>query len=129
MFSGMVPTQTNIVSKILFDISVLNRFNERLNAIDGISCREVAGAMYAFPRIHLPEKAIAKAASLGQAADFYYCVSLLEETGICVVPGSGFKQEPGTYHFRMTILPPMEDLVTFLDKLSEFHQKFMEKYS
>jgi len=102
---------------------------ERLNSIDGITCREVAGAMYAFPRIHLPEKAIAKAESLGQAADFYYCLSLLEETGICVVPGSGFKQQPGTYHFRMTILPPMEDLVTFLDKLSEFHQRFVEKYS
>jgi len=102
---------------------------QRLNSIEGITCREVAGAMYAFPRIHLPEKAVQHAASLGQAADFLYCIELLEETGICVIPGSGFKQQPGTYHFRMTILPPMDDLVTFLDKLSDFHQKFLKKYS
>ena len=25
---------------------------------------------------------------------------LLEETGICLVPGSGFGQKDGTYHFR-----------------------------
>jgi len=102
---------------------------KRLNEIEGITCNEVAGAMYAFPRIHLSEKAIAAAASLGQAADFMYCLALLEETGICVIPGSGFKQEPGTYHFRMTILPPMDDLKVFLDKLSVFHTQFMEKYS
>ena len=31
---------------------------ETLNKIEGITCNEVAGAMYAFPRIYLPEKAI-----------------------------------------------------------------------
>lgn len=30
----------------------------------------------------------------------FYCMKLLEETGICVVPGSGFGQREGTYHFR-----------------------------
>ena len=35
-----------------------------------------------------------------------YCMALLEETGICVVPGSGFGQLPGTLHFRTTFLPP-----------------------
>lgn len=33
-----------------------------------------------------------------------YCLDLLKETGLVVVPGSGFLQYPGTYHFRMTIL-------------------------
>jgi len=32
--------------------------------------------------------------------DAMYCYELLEETGICVVPGSGFGQRQGTYHFR-----------------------------
>jgi len=32
--------------------------------------------------------------------DAMYCYQLLEETGICVVPGSGFGQKEGTYHFR-----------------------------
>ena len=33
-------------------------------------------------------------------ADAFYCFQMLEETGICVVPGSGFGQVDGTYHFR-----------------------------
>lgn len=38
--------------------------------------------------------------SLSMAPDMLYCLKLLEETGICVVPGSGFGQREGTYHFR-----------------------------
>lgn len=34
---------------------------EILNSIEGVSCNEVMGAMYAFPKISLPQKAIAKA--------------------------------------------------------------------
>lgn len=30
----------------------------------------------------------------------FFCLRLLEETGICVVPGCGFGQREGTYHFR-----------------------------
>lgn len=63
--------------------------------------------MYAFPRIYLPEKAIKAAEAAGQTPDSFYCFALLEETGICAVPGSGFREEPGTYHFRTTILPPV----------------------
>lgn len=36
----------------------------------------------------------------GQAPDMFYCMRLLEEMGICLVPGSGFGQKDGTYHFR-----------------------------
>lgn len=38
------------------------------------------------------------------APDMFYCMKLLEETGICVVPGSGFGQREGTYHFRYLCL-------------------------
>lgn len=103
--------------------------HKRLNEIEGITCVEVAGAMYAFPRLHLTNKAISKAKGLGQTPDFMYCMELLEETGICVVPGSGFRQREGTHHFRMTILPPMDDLVVFLDKLVDFHNGFMKRYA
>ena len=34
---------------------------EILNTIEGVTCNEVMGAMYAFPRVQLPKKAIAKA--------------------------------------------------------------------
>lgn len=40
------------------------------------------------------------------APDMFYCMKLLEETGICVVPGSGFGQREGTYHFRYLCLAP-----------------------
>ena len=33
----------------------------RLNKIEGIECNTIQGAMYAFPKIHLPSGAIAKA--------------------------------------------------------------------
>jgi len=35
-------------------------------------------------------------------------MEVLKNTGIVLVPGSGFGQKPGTYHFRITTLiqPP-----------------------
>ena len=60
------------------------------------------------PQIHLPPKAIEAAKKLGKAPDVYYCLRLLEATGISTVPGSGFGQEEGTFHLRTTILPREE---------------------
>jgi len=34
---------------------------EKLNDIEGVRCNELMGAMYAFPRIFLPDKAVADA--------------------------------------------------------------------
>uniref|UniRef100_A0A4W5MYJ7 alanine transaminase n=2 Tax=Hucho hucho TaxID=62062 RepID=A0A4W5MYJ7_9TELE len=100
-----------------------------LNTVPGITCNPVQGAMYSFPNISLPEKSIKEAKALGQAPDMFYCMKLLEETGICLVPGSGFGQKDGTYHFRMTILPPTDKLKILLAKVKEFHQKFTQQYS
>ena len=86
-----------------------------LNQIEGISCNAIAGAMYAFPRITLP----------AGVTDDEYCMALLEETGICVVPGSGFGQAEGTAHFRTTILPPTEKLRQVVEKLSAFHESYV----
>jgi aspartate/methionine/tyrosine aminotransferase len=84
---------------------------EGLNRIPGIQCNRVAGAMYCFPRITLP----------AGRTDAEYCMSLLEETGICVVPGSGFGQAPDTFHFRTTILPPTHKMKQVVEKLAAFH--------
>lgn len=35
----------------------------------------------------------------------FYCMKLLEEEGICLVPGSGFGQKEGTFHFRLVQQP------------------------
>ena len=101
---------------------------ELFNSIEGISCNEVMGAMYAFPRIYLPEKAVAAAKAKGEAPDFFYCLQLLEETGICTVPGSGFGEKEGTYHFRITILPRLEEMQAVLGKFKDFHLKFLQQY-
>jgi alanine transaminase len=82
-----------------------------LNRIPGIQCNVVSGAMYAFPKITLP----------AGMTDEQYCMALLEQTGICVVPGSGFGQLPGTAHFRTTILPPTEKLEKVVERLAAFH--------
>jgi len=87
---------------------------EGLNAVPGIHCNAVAGAMYAFPRVTLPPG----------VTDDDYCMALLEETGICVVPGTGFGQAPGTWHFRTTILPPVEQIERVVERLGEFHRRF-----
>ncbi|XP_056155286.1 alanine aminotransferase 2-like [Lampris incognitus] len=102
---------------------------QTFNTVPGISCNPVQGAMYTFPRITLPQKAIDQAKEKGQAPDMLYCMKLLEETGICLVPGSGFGQREGTYHFRMTILPPTEKLKVVLQKIKEFHQRFTVEFS
>uniref|UniRef100_A0A023GFF6 alanine transaminase n=1 Tax=Amblyomma triste TaxID=251400 RepID=A0A023GFF6_AMBTT len=101
---------------------------DTFNSFEGFRCNKVAGAMYAFPRFTLPQKAIEEAKAAGQAPDFFYVMQLLENTGVCVVPGSGFGQMPGTYHFRTTILPPLEKLQVMLKHFKDFHQKFMSKY-
>lgn len=55
-------------------------------------------------QLDIPKKAIEKAESLGQCPDVFYAFQLLENTGICIVPGSGFGQKAGTFHFRSVFL-------------------------
>ena len=85
--------------------------------------------MYLFPRIRLPERAMAEAQKLNKAPDVFYCLSLLDETGICVVPGSGFGQYPGTFHFRTTFLPPLNKIEKVAESMAEFHKNFMKKWA
>ncbi|EAT38208.1 AAEL009875-PB [Aedes aegypti] len=101
---------------------------DAFNSFEGFSCNPVQGAMYAFPRIQLPEKAIQAARKAGQLPDVFYVYQLLEQTGICVVPGSGFGQKDGTYHIRSTILPQPEKLKHMLDVLRLYHENFLRQY-
>ena len=101
---------------------------DSLNQLEGVSCQPVQGALYAFPQITLPTKAIEAAKAAGKAPDTFYALNLLDETGICVVSGSGFRQVPGTYHYRTTILPSEKDLDSVMTAVKAFHEKFMNKY-
>ncbi|KAG2222573.1 hypothetical protein INT45_008692 [Circinella minor] len=98
------------------------------NAMEGVTCQPAMGSMYLFPRIRLPEKALAKAAELNQKPDAFYCDQMLEATGVCVVPGSGFAQKDGTWHFRSTFLPEESLFDEFCGHLKDFHANFMAKY-
>lgn len=44
------------------------------------------------------------------------------------VQGSGFGQEEDTYHFRTTILPPEDEIDSVIERVSNFHKQFMDKY-
>ncbi|KAJ6597554.1 transaminase [Mycena vulgaris] len=99
----------------------------RLSALPGVSCVDAPGALYLFPKIALPAKAVAAAEAAGKAPDAFYALALLDATGICVVPGSGFGQREGEWHYRLTCLCP--GVEEYVGKLERFHLAFMEKYA
>jgi len=98
----------------------------RLNALPGVSCVDSPGALYLYPQITLSKKAQEAAREAGKEPDVFYSLGLLDETGICVVAGSGFGQKEGEWHYRLTCLCPGVD--EYVGKLEKFHQRFVEKY-
>lgn len=112
--------------------AIFNGLQERASALhkafeqmEGVECGSPQGSMYLFPTINLPPKAAEAAAQEGRTADEFYCMRLLEATGVCVVPGSGFGQKDGSLHFRTTFLAPGTEWV---GNIIKFHQEFMDKY-
>ena len=81
---------------------------EMLNAIDGITCVRPEGAFYAFPRLHI------------EGSDDEFVRELIRETGVVVVPGSGFGERPGTKHFRVVYLAPEEVLEKAYERIGDF---------
>ncbi|XP_023236007.1 alanine aminotransferase 2-like [Centruroides sculpturatus] len=98
------------------------------NSMEGMKCNKVVGSMYVYPRIFMPKKALEMAKERRQEPDEFYAMSLLENSGICVIPGCLFGQRPETYHFRLTFLPQMDKLKIILQRIQEFHVKFMDLY-
>ena len=85
---------------------------------------ELLGKM--LPKLELPDAAVEEARRLGKTPDTLYSLELLDATGICVVPGSGFGQKDGEHHYRLTCLcPGVEEYVSALEN---FHRKFVAKY-
>ncbi len=86
-----------------------------LNAIPGISCVKPQGAFYAFPRLHIKNP------------DSVFVSELIKETGVVVVPGSGFGQRPGTRHFRVVFLAPEPVLVKAYEKIGNFLKAYIDR--
>lgn len=99
----------------------------RLNALPGVSCVQSPGALYLFPKITLPPRALEEAKKRGKEPDVMYALEMLDKTGVCVVAGSGFGQKEGEAHYRVTCLcPGVEEYVGLLEG---FHREFYEEYS
>jgi alanine-synthesizing transaminase len=87
-----------------------------LNAIPGISCVKPEGAFYAFPRLHMKQ------------SDSQFVNGLIKDTGVVVVPGSGFGQAPGTQHFRVVFLPPENTLTKAYNNIAAYYVKFLNSF-
>jgi aspartate/methionine/tyrosine aminotransferase len=104
-----------------------------VNAIPGMSVDVPRGAMYAFVQFRLPAEKNVNIAGMSSeqrrtyeaGRDSDYCLALLEQTGICVVPGSGFGQQAGTFHFRTTFLPPRDEIESLVARLRMFHENYV----
>lgn len=82
---------------------------DAFNKMQGVQCQSPEGAMYLFPRlVDIPEKAVEAAKKAGKQVDEFYCLRMLEAVGVCVIPGSGFGQKDGTWHYRTTFLASLD---------------------
>lgn len=88
-----------------------------LNDIPGISCVKPEGAFYAFPRLHM------------EHSDAKFVSELILETGVVIVPGSGFGQVPGTQHFRAVFLPNEQILEKAYTKIGMHYEKFKKSFA
>lgn len=88
---------------------------KRLNEMNGVSCSKPEAAFYVFPKI--------REVGSRWKTDMDFALSLLRETGVLFVHGSGFDPVYGAGHVRGVILPPLDILEHALNEM----QRFMEK--
>lgn len=105
------------------------KLHAAFNEMEDVSCNKPMGAMYLFPKLNFTQesygKLFDKAKEMELTVDELYCTALLEETGICCIPGNGFGQAKGTFHLRTTFLAPGSE---WIDKWSKFHSGFVSTY-
>ena len=79
-----------------------------LNSFSKIHCFQPQAAFYAFPRLEISRP------------DNEFVADLIRQTGVIVVPGTGFGQPPGTKHFRLVFLPPEDTLQRAAHLIGDF---------
>jgi alanine-synthesizing transaminase len=92
---------------------------KRLNEIEGISTTKPEGAFYIFPKI--------EGIGTRWKNDMDFVVSLLKETGVLIVNGSGFDPVYGKDHARIVFLPPCEELEEAFNCIEQFMKKKQKK--
>lgn len=88
---------------------------DRLNAIPGMSCVMPRAAFYVMPRVALPPG----------RTDEHFVLSLLRETGILCVYGSGFGTAPEDGFFRIVFLAPPDELSVIYDDIAVFTRRYL----
>ncbi|KAF2588511.1 hypothetical protein F2Q70_00040145 [Brassica cretica] len=95
-YDSYIAEKEGILSSLDFSkackVQPCQTLEEALNKLEGVTCNRAEGAIYLFPCINLPQKAIAAAEAAKTAPDALYCQRLLNAIGKVVVPGSGFRQ-------------------------------------
>ena len=82
---------------------------QKIAEIPGLSCVSPHGSFYAFVRVN------------GIQDDAIWCKKLLQETGVVVVPGSGFgMHSPDAGYFRIVFLSDEQTLEEAFDKIAGF---------
>lgn len=125
---ALYKKETDGIHQVLLERS--RKMREQFSKLPGVKCNEAHGALYLFPEIKLPPKAVEAAKKEKRKPDLYYCLRLLDATGICVVPGSGFGKDPGAdgeCFLRTTILAKETD--EFVNRFAEFHNAFMKEFA
>jgi len=86
----------------------------RLNSIDSISTTIPKAAFYIMPKIDLRNR---------WKNDVEFVLDVLNETGVVLVPGSGFCPTYGASHFRSVYLPPPKMITEAMNRLEAFMEK------
>jgi alanine-synthesizing transaminase len=90
---------------------------EMLNAIPGMRCVAPRAAFYAMPSVSLPQG----------RSDEDYILSLLKETGILCVYGSGFGMPPAEGYFRIVFLANPSELASVYADIGAFTRTYLER--
>ena len=91
--------------------------SDLLNAIPGMRCVPPRGAFYAMPQVTLPPG----------RTDEHFVLSLLRETGILTVYGSGFGMAPEAGTFRIVFLAQPSDLRTIYADIGAFTAEYLAR--
>lgn len=116
ILSALEADQSNLAEAMVKLTKRRDLTVEMLNSVDGITCVKPEGAFYAFPQLHMTH------------SDNHFVAELIRETGVVVVPGTGFGQVPGTQHFRIVFLPKEEILEKAYRRIGEFYKKYIDKH-
>jgi alanine-synthesizing transaminase len=92
--------------------------NDRLNQVPGITAVPATAAFYAMPRVALPPG----------RTDEHYVLTLLEETGVLCVHGSGFGMPPAEGYLRIVFLAALDELASVFQLIGDFTQTYLRRH-